>query len=107
MGISGQVPEMPGDGFSSWNYIAIARHFYRKYCYDSSDQQMVVFDQVVSRILEIIQKENDAGNLDRIGVWSWCTLSSGKQWPLSKWIRVNTVAPYKRAAQWIKKRQAI
>lgn len=102
-GISGKIPEMPGDGFTNWDYTAIAEHFYQKYCYDASDQQMRVFTQVVSRILEIIQIEYQTGNLEQIGVWPWCTLSSGKQWPLSKWIRVNTVSPYKRAAKLIKK----
>lgn len=102
-GIKGKTPEMPGEGFSTWDYNAIAKHFYEKYRYDSSDQQIKVFQQTISRILEIINSESQAGNLDRINVWPWCTLSSGKQWPLSKWIQVNTVAPYKRAIQLIKK----
>lgn len=102
-GVKGETPEMPGEGFSTWDYVAIAKHFYKKYCYDSSDQQIIVFQQVVARILEIIQFEYQTGNLDQIGVWPWCTLSSGKQWPLSKWIRINTASPYKRAIQLIKK----
>ena len=28
-GIKGEMPEMPGDGFSAWDYVAIARHFYQ------------------------------------------------------------------------------
>ena len=103
IGLNGELPEMPGDGFSTWDYVAIAKHFYQKYFYDSPDQQMTVFQQVVSRILEIIETEHQAGNLDRTGVWLWCTLPSGKQWPLSKWIRVNTASPYKRAADVIKR----
>lgn len=102
-GIKGEVPEMPGEGFSKWNYTAIAKHFYQKYQYGSLEKQLTVFEEGVSRILEIIQTEQETGNLDRVGVWNWCTLSSGKKWPLSKWIRVNTAAPYKRAAQLIKK----
>lgn len=102
-GIKGKKQEMPGDGFSKWDYVAIAKFFYQKYLYDSSNQQIEIFHQVVSRILEIIEIEQQTDQLDQIGIWSWCTLSSGKQWPLSKWIRVNTVSPYKRAAQLIKK----
>jgi hypothetical protein len=102
-GIKKEIPEMPGEGFSKWNYIAIAKKFYKKYAHDSSDEQMKIFKQVVFQILEIIQKEQLTGNLDRTGVWPWCALSSGKLWPLSKWIRVNTAAPYKRATQLIKK----
>ena len=51
----------------------------------------------------MVKKEHETGNLNKIGVWPWCTLASGKQWPLSKWIRVNTVSPYKRAASMIRK----
>ena len=105
-GIRGEKPVMPGDGFSTWDYTNIAKHFYKKYGFDSSVLQMQRFHQVVFRILEIVQKEDLAGNLDRLGIWPWCTLASGKprkQWPLSKWVRVNTVAPYKRALSLLKK----
>jgi hypothetical protein len=102
-GIKGQLPEMPGEGFSKWNYTAIANHFYHKYAYDASIQQLEAFHEVVSQILEMTTKEEKTGDIERIGIWSWCTLSSGKKWPLSKWIRVNTVSPYKRATQLLKK----
>jgi hypothetical protein len=102
-GIQGKVPEMPGNGFLTWDYLGIAQHFYQLYQLDSSDEQMRVFHQVVLRILEIVVAENQTGNLDRTGIWSWCTLPSGKHWPLSKWIRVNTASPYKRATRLIKR----
>ncbi len=97
------MPDMPGDGFLKWDYIAIAHHFYQKYTYDYSEQQLKVFQQIVLRILEIIELEQETGRLEQIGIWDWCTLASGKQWPLCKWIQINTVAPYKRAIQLIKK----
>ena len=102
-GIQGKQPQMPGDGFLKWEYVAIAHHFYRKYAYDGSDLQLKVFEETVAQILKIVQKEQETGNLHQPGVWSWCTLPSKKQWPLSKWIQVNTVSPYKRAAGLIKK----
>lgn len=102
-GIKGEQPEMPGEGFSKWDYVEIAKHFYQKYGYDASSQQLKVFHETVSQILEITQKEQQTGNLDQEGIWPWCTLSSGKKWPLSKWIRINIVSPYKRASQLIKK----
>lgn len=102
-GLKEQMPEMPGDGFSTWDYTAIAQHFYQKYQFDRPDQQMEVFHQVVTRILEIVEAEHQAGRLDCLGAWPWCTLSSGKQWPLSKWIRVNTASPYKRARMLIQR----
>ncbi len=102
-GIQGEIPEMPGDGFSNWDYTSIAKHFYKKYHYDAADQQMQVFHGVVERILEIIQTEYQLSHLDCLGIWTWCRLSSGKEWPLSKWVKVNTVSPYKRATLLIKK----
>jgi hypothetical protein len=102
-GMRGENPELPGEGFSTWNYTAIAHHFYKKYHYDGLNEQMKVFQEVVSTLLEIVETEHQANRLDQTNVWTWCTLSSGKHWPLSKWIRVNTVSPYKRAAQLIKK----
>lgn len=102
-GIQNDVPQMPGDGFLTWNYVAIAQHFYQKYRYDAAEKQLLEFHQVISRILDIVRDEMQSGNLERIGVWSWCTLSSGKEWPLSKWVRVNTVSPYRRASQLLRR----
>ncbi len=100
-GLSGKDPEMPGDGFSKWDYVGIAHHFYQKYYYNNEDQSRQ-FYQVVQDIIRIVEHEYATGNLDKEGVWNWCTLSSGKKWPLSKWIRINTIAPYKRASTLIK-----
>ncbi len=102
-GLQGKYPEMPGDGFSQWSYVAIAKHFYKKYRYDGSEEQMKILDELVLNILRIVNQEAKNGNLDRIGVWPWCTLRSGKSWSLSKWIQVNTVAHYKRAVKLFKK----
>lgn len=99
-GVLGQEPEMPGNGFSTWNYVAIAKDFYTKV---AKENNIKAFRQVVARIIEIVETEEPSGQLDQIGVWDWCTLASGKKWPLRKWIQVNTVAPYKRAIQLIKK----
>lgn len=101
-GIKGENPEMPGEGFLKWDYVAIAQHFYAKYRYDRIEQEKV-FHQVVFQIIQIVEDEHQTGNLEQIGVWLWCTLLSGKQWPLSKWIKVNTCSPYKRAYSAIRK----
>jgi len=102
-GLKGEIPQMPGDGFTAWNYAAIARFFYETYAYDGAAAQDNHFKRVVEQILDIVEKENATGQLDRTGIWPWCTLPSGKQWPLSKWIKVNTASPYKRASVLIKK----
>lgn len=101
-GINSEQPVMPGDGFTKWEYAKIAQSFYQKYAYDGAVQQLAVFATVVVQIIAIATEEQKRGKLDQLGVWSWCTLATGKQWPLSKWIQVNTVAPYRRAAQLIK-----
>ena len=36
-GIQGKIPEMPGEGFATWDYIGLAQHFYAKYHYDGAD----------------------------------------------------------------------
>lgn len=102
-GIRGEAQEMPGDGFSTWDYQAIARYFYQIHNPESIDEQMRIFHQAVLRIIEIVETEERTGNLDRLGVWPWCTLRSGKPWPLSKWIRVNTSSPYKKATVTVRK----
>lgn len=98
-GLKGEMPEMPGEGFTTWDYTGLARHFYHKY----HSEQERVFQEVVRKLMEIADQEHQTGNLEKLGVWPWCTLRSGKQWPLSKWIRVNTCAPYKRAYALIRK----
>lgn len=98
-GIQNKTPEMPGEGFTKWNYTEIAKHFYKKYHFDGGPKQQKHFKKTVLDILHIIETEHKNGHLNQIGTWSWCTLSSGKKWPLSKWITVNTVSPYKRAAK--------
>lgn len=102
-GIKGEDLNLPGEGFTTWDYTGLARHFYNKYKYDSLESQLSEFYKVVSKIIEITETEYKTGNLDQLKVWSWCTLQSGKDWPLSKWITVNTVAPYRRAITMIRK----
>lgn len=101
-GLNGKIPEMPGDGFSKWCYVEIAQHFYKKYRYDAASKQISIFNEVVMRIIDIVDREERNENLDRLGVWPWCTLQSGKAWPLRKWVQINTVTPYKKANRLIK-----
>lgn len=102
-GVKNEQMTMPGDGFSKWNYNAIAKHFYQKYSCLTPEQLKKELVTVITRIIEIIEYEFSLGHLDKIAVWAWCQLPSGINWPLSKWIRVNTISPYKRATKIIKK----
>lgn len=101
-GLKGKAFDMPCTGFD-WDYTALAIHFYKLHSRSKLETLVQKLDEIVSEILAIIKKEHKTGNLDKLGVWEWCRLQSGKEWPLSKWIQVNTVAPYKRAATAIRK----
>ncbi|MGB8467392.1 MAG: ClbS/DfsB family four-helix bundle protein [Candidatus Babeliales bacterium] len=102
-GITNEHMSMPGEGFNTWNYKGLAHLFYVKYKYSDINEQLSVLHNTVHTILIIVEQEYKNNNLDACGIWQWCTLKSGKEWPLSKWIRINTVAPYKRATALIKK----
>lgn len=104
-GIHNQPMIMPGDGFSKWDYTAIAKYFYQKYALLNPIELKAIFHSTVERLIDITECEFVSGRLDQLGVWCWCRLQSGKEWPLSKWIQINTVAPYKRAMTMIKKGQ--
>lgn len=106
-GLQRKNPDMPGEGFLKWDYTGLAKHFHEKYRLDGSSKQLAVFDKTVERIISIVETEHKADQLDKVGVWDWCTLKSGKQWPLSKWIRINTVAPYRKAVISIRKLKRI
>jgi hypothetical protein len=102
-GIDGKTPQMPGDGFAKWDYKAISNHFYKKYLYDQGKEQEKCFQNIISEVLVVVEKEYKTGDLDRLGIWPWCTLPSGKEWPLSKWVRVNTISPWKATSSLLKK----
>jgi len=102
-GIQGENPEMPGEGFKKWDYTGLAQLFYEKYQGKSFPKQIEEFHDVVVEILQFVEKEYKQGRLDQLGVWPWCQLASGKEWPLSKWVKVNTASPYKKASALIRK----
>lgn len=81
-GIQDKMPYMPGEGFSKWDYNGLAKHFHQKYHLDGATKQMALFQATVERIIAIVETEHEANQLDTTGVWDWCTLKSGKQWPL-------------------------
>lgn len=97
-GVQSKTIVMPGDGFDTWDYVGLARHFYKKYNYSSLDKYINKLKKLVNRIVHFVEDEYQLKNLNRVGVWDWCTLSSGKKWPLSKWVQINTVAPFKKAS---------
>ena len=101
-GVEGKNVVMPGEGFTTWDYKGLRKHFEAIYSFNY-DVQVGLLQNIVAEVIEIAEFEHLSGNLDHLGVWQWCTLKSGKQWPLCKWIRVNTIAPHKNAAALIRK----
>lgn len=97
---------MPGYGFDKWDYNAIAKHFYQKYSYVSKQEYIDEFSKLVTKIIYITEQEHLSGNLDKTGIFAWCSLKSRKDWPLSKWIKVNTVSPYNRAILLISRKKS-
>lgn len=75
-GLKNQIPQMPGEGFTKWDYAEIAKLFYKKYAFDGGVEQNQAFHDAVTRILLFTEHEYQTGNLDKIGVWNWCTLAS-------------------------------
>lgn len=106
-GIHNRQMIMPGEGFSRWEYTAIAKHFYQKYATCTLSELKNAFHLTVQRVIDMIEKEYATGHLDALGVWGWCQLQSGKEWPLSKWIKINTIAPYKRALKILKEKSDV
>ena len=102
-GLTGKDFVMPGQGFAKWDYAKIAQHFFQKYHQNTLTQQLALLEKTISQIVSIIKKEDTHGNIEKLGVWKWCTLKSGTQWPLSKWITVNSTAPCTRAITKIRK----
>lgn len=96
-GKNGKKFVMPGQGFDTWDYEKIIEHFYKKYKSLTLYKQCILLKESTDKIVQVIETENSLGNLDRLGVWAWCTLKSGKKWSLKKWITVNSLSPYKRA----------
>ena len=100
-GVSGSEIEIPLKGFG-WDYEALANHFYRQHARKSLPTLRRELRTTVDEILVVVTDAQRAGQLEATGIWDWCTLKSGKAWPLKKWIQVNTVAPYQRAARLLK-----
>lgn len=93
---------MPGEGFETWDYTGIAKHFHKKYHYNTIEEAQEELHHVATKIITIVEHEYTSGHLESYGIWKWCTLQSGKQWPLSQWIITNTAAPYQRVQKQIR-----
>ena len=75
---------MPGAGFTTWDYVGLANHFYKTYQYSDKAYALKVFETVVTEIIACVEIEYANGNLEKEDVWEWCTLKSGKQWSVAQ-----------------------
>ncbi len=98
-------PQIPGEGFESWNEKGLASHLYSKWRLDGGAIQEAVFHAVTSMILGIVEKEHDRGYLDLAGRWTWCSSAAhpqkrvGASWPLSQWVKICTTLPCVQATK--------
>ena len=54
--LRGAMPEMPGAGFTTWDYRALAENFYTAYHYDGGKLQQAEFKRLVVCIITIIEQ---------------------------------------------------
>ncbi|MCB1067666.1 MAG: ClbS/DfsB family four-helix bundle protein [Simkania sp.] len=101
-GIEKKSIQMPGEGFTKWDYQGIAKHFFKTYCFENLSAQRKFLNELVQKIIVFVEYESQTENIEKVGIWDWCTLPSGKKWPLSKWVSINTKSPYHRAYRLIK-----
>ncbi|WP_419868159.1 ClbS/DfsB family four-helix bundle protein [Chryseobacterium sp. CT-SW4] len=76
-----------------WNNLGgLYQSFYEKFGTQSLDQQRVMLKNQVEEILKWIEKlDHDALFLPQQRKWA----TTPAQWPLWKWIHINTTAPFK------------
>lgn len=94
----GCIAEMPAPGYK-WNQLGpLARSFYSTYQDYPLSKLRIEYAKVVDEILALISNLTDEELFD-IKKRRW----TGEKWPMAKWIRVNTIAPYTSALKKLRK----
>lgn len=93
----GTKPAMPAPGYK-WNQLgSLATSFYAEYSNLPLSQLRSEYKNVVEQILNMIYNMSEE---------ELCTLQkrqwAGDKWPVTKWIQVNTIAPYSSARRKIR-----
>ncbi len=83
----------PSPGYKWNNLGGLYKSFYEKYEDDSISDLIISFKKYVDRIFELIESYTDE-ELFNPGGRKWSS-STPSNWPIYKWIHINTVAPFK------------
>lgn len=77
-----------------WNKLGnLYESFYKEYSDYSIDSLIKMFDECVSEIIQLL-KEYEDKELFEEGGRQWAT-TTPSNWPIWKWVHINTVAPFK------------
>ncbi|WP_342399857.1 ClbS/DfsB family four-helix bundle protein [Weizmannia sp. FSL W8-0676] len=77
-----------------WNNLGgLYQSFYDKYANDSIETLIELFNQDVHKIIQLVESYNDQELFEQGGS-QWAS-STPSNWPIWKWIHINTVAPFK------------
>jgi hypothetical protein len=77
-----------------WNNLGgLYQSFYDKYANDSIETLIELFNQDVHKIIQLVESYNDQELFEQ-GGRQWAS-STPSNWPIWKWIHINTVAPFK------------
>ncbi len=84
---------MPAPGYK-WNQLGgLYQSFYDKYQNLSLAQQQTMFMTTVEELIKWVEAFND-DELFQTGKRKWAA-STTSNWPVWKWVHINTVAPFK------------
>ncbi|RKJ50830.1 DfsB family protein [Butyricicoccus sp. 1XD8-22] len=77
-----------------WNNLGgLYQSFYDRYADDSIEMLINMFEQNVNNIIQLVESYNDTELFEQ-GGRQWAT-TTPSNWPIWKWIHINTVAPFK------------
>ncbi|MCP3675671.1 MAG: ClbS/DfsB family four-helix bundle protein [Gammaproteobacteria bacterium] len=89
---SGEVPEMPAEGFK-WNQLGLlADSFYKEYSAFTLNQLREEFAALQGQLSDWVYSLTET-ELQEPHQRRW----TGEKWAIVKWFQVNTIAPYKSA----------
>lgn len=89
-----RIPDLPDTGYTMNDWGKLAERFYKDYEKESFDSLVKKLDNVVKKILAMIEK-ND--NKTLYGKAWYVTKSSAKEYTFGRMIQLNTYSPYKNA----------
>jgi hypothetical protein len=99
--LAGKKVNMPAPGYK-WNQMgALYQGFYDKYKNESLAQLRKLFISAVYSLVEWLDAFTDE-ELFKPGGRKWAT-STPSNWPIWKWVYINTVAPFKSFRSQIRK----